>query len=146
MRGQHRLCCRSSADLRFNGRIFWKGLVPTLRSLLRLVTSEHQAVVIASLIAAAHRLQRRKNQLPRPLWALLDEFGAVGRLPNLLDALTTLPGASVSIAIGLQSVPQVETGYGQSDAKVALEAVHGMTIFPGLGFDSASWVSDRLDR
>lgn len=108
--------------------------------------SEQQAVVIASLIAAAHRIQRKQNRLPRPLWVLADEFGNVGRLPNLLDALTTLPGAGVSMAIGLQSIPQVESVYGQSEAKVALEALHGMTVFPGLGFDSASWVSDRLGQ
>ena len=50
------------------------------------------------------------------------------------------------MAIGLQSIPQVATVYGDQSAKVALEAVHGMTVFPGLGFDSASWVSDRLGQ
>ena len=108
--------------------------------------SEQQAVTIASLIASAHRIQRRANRLPRPLWLLLDEFGNVGRLPNLLDALTTLPGAGVSMALGIQSIPQVEAVYGQTQAQVALEAMHGSTIFPGLGFDSASWVSDRLGQ
>ncbi len=108
--------------------------------------SEQQAVVIASLIASATDLQRKQNRLRRPLWMLLDEFGNVGHLPNLLDALTTLPGAGVSMAIGLQSIPQVATVYGDQSAKVALEAVHGMTVFPGLGFDSASWVSDRLGQ
>lgn len=108
--------------------------------------AEQQAVVIASLIAASHRIQRRQNRLNRPLWILADEFGNVGRLPNFLDALTTLPGAGVSMALGLQSIPQVEAVYGQSEAKVALEALHGMTVFPGLGFDSASWVSDRLGQ
>ena len=106
--------------------------------------SEQQAVVIASLIAAAHRIQRKQNRLPRPLWVLADEFGNVGRLPNLLDALTTLPGAGVSMSLGLQSIPQVDAVYGESAAKVALEALHGFTVCPGLGFDSASWISDRL--
>ena len=108
--------------------------------------SEQQAVVIASLVASAHRLQRKQNRLNRPFWVLLDEFGNVGHLPNLLDALTTLPGAGVSIAMGLQSIPQVASVYGDQPAKVALEALHGMTVFPGLGFDSASWVSDRLGQ
>ena len=106
--------------------------------------ASQQALVVASLIAAAHRLQRRQNRLSRPLWMMLDEFGNVGHLPNLLDALTTLPGAGVSIAIGLQSIPQVASVYGDSAAKVALEALHGFTAFPGLGYDSASWISDRL--
>lgn len=106
--------------------------------------SAQQAIVVASLIASAHRLQRRQNRLSRPLWILADEFGNVGYLPNFLDALTSLPGAGVSIAMGLQSVPQVASVYGDQPAKVALEAAHGFLAFPGMGFDSANWISDRL--
>lgn len=108
--------------------------------------AEQQAVVIASLIAAAHRIQRRQNRLDRPLWMLGDEFGNVGPIPNLMDALTTLSGAGVSMALGLQSTAQLESVYGESLATVALEALHGYVSFPGLGFDSAQWVSDRLGQ
>ena len=108
--------------------------------------SEQQAVVLASLIASAHRIQRQQSRLNRPLWMLLDEFANVGPLPNLLDALTTLASAAVSIALGLQSTAQLDAVYGGSPAKVALEALHGYSAFPGLGFDSAQWVSDRLGQ
>lgn len=108
--------------------------------------SAQQAVVVASAIAAAHRIQRRANRLGRPLWLLLDEFANVGAMPNLLDALTSLPGAGVSMALGLQSVPQLDAVYGESRAKVALEAMHGFLAFPGLGYDSARWVSNRLGQ
>lgn len=106
--------------------------------------ASQQAVVVASLLAAAHHRQRHQNRLARPLWLLLDEFGNIGYIPNLLDALTTLPGAGVSLALGVQSIPQVEAVYGQSAARVALEAIHGMLVYPGLGYDSAKWVSERL--
>lgn len=122
---------------------------PEPHAVFLLAASHHsaqQAVVIASAIASAHRIQRRANRLSRPLWFLLDEFGNVGHLPNILDALTTLPGAGVSVAIGLQSVAQMEAVYGESAATVALEALHGFTAFPGLGYDSAQWVSDRLGQ
>ena len=106
--------------------------------------SSEQAVLWGSVIAAAHRIQRRQNRLSRPLWLLLDEVGNVGRIPGLADALATLPGAGVSLVLGLQALPQLAATYGQDEARALLGAVHGYVALPGLGQESAEWVSKGL--
>lgn len=106
----------------------------------------HQAVLWGSLIAALHRTQRRTGTLPRPLWMLMDELGNVGEIPQLTDALATLTGAGVSTVLGLQATRQLNDVYGQDKASAIADASHVTLVFPGLGHDSASWVSDRLGQ
>ena len=106
--------------------------------------ASHQCVVWGSLIAAAHHVQRRAGRLYRPLWVLLDEVGNVGEIPGLLDALATLTGAGVSTCLGLQSIRQLNDVYGTDKASAIADASHVVVAFPGLGHDSADWVSDRL--
>ena len=105
--------------------------------------SSEQAVLWGSVIAAAHRIQRRQNRLPRPLWLLLDEAGNVGQIPGLADALATLPGAGVSIVLGLQAQPQLSAVYGAEEGAIT-GAMHGYLALPGLGHVSAGWVSQNL--
>lgn len=105
--------------------------------------SSEQAVLWGSVIAAAHRIQRRQNRLPRPLWLLLDEAGNVGQIPGLADALATLPGAGVSIVLGLQAQPQLSAVYGAEEGAI-IGAMHGYIALPGLGHVSAGWVSQNL--
>lgn len=106
--------------------------------------ASQQAVLWGSVIAAAHRIQRRENRLQRPLWLLLDELGNVGRIPGLADALATLPGAGVSIVLGLQALPQLAAVYGRDEANALIGAMHGYVALPGLGQESATWVSAAL--
>ncbi len=104
----------------------------------------HQAVVWGSLIAALHRSQRQAGRTPRPVWLELDELANVGEIPGLLDALSTLTGAGVSTVLGLQAIRQINDVYGADRASAIVDTAHCYLAFPGLGHDSAEWVSDRL--
>lgn len=104
----------------------------------------HQAVLWGSLIAALHRVQRQTGRTPRPVWLLMDELANVGEIPGLLDALSTLTGAGVSTVLGLQAIRQLNDTYGPDKASAIVDTAHCYLAFPGLGHDSAEWVSDRL--
>lgn len=106
--------------------------------------SAQLAVFWSSLFAAGVKLQRRRGRLVRPVWLALDEFGNVGRIGNILTAMTVLPGAGVSTTLGLQSIHQPETVYPAGEAKTILSSVHAVFALPGLDPDSTKWVTQHL--
>ncbi len=106
----------------------------------------HQAALWGSLVAALHRAQRQSGRTPRPIWLLMDELANVGEIPGLLDALSTLTGAGVSSVLGLQAIRQLNDVYGADKASAIVDTAHCYLAFPGLGHDSAEWVSQRLGQ
>lgn len=108
------------------------------------IFADQQGVLFASMIDAIRAIQRRQNRLSRPLLVLGDEWGNVGQIPNLAEALTILPGAGVSFWLGLQSLSQLAHVYGPDEAKIIADALYSWIVFPGLGYESAKIVSDRV--
>ena len=96
--------------------------------------------LLSSLLSA----QRTLEQLPRPVWLLMDKFDNIGRVPNVLAGLDVLPDAGVSTVLGLQSVAQPTAIYGRDDAAAILASTHAVLALPKLDHDSADWISKRL--
>ena len=58
----------------------------------------------------------------RRLWLFLDELASINKLPSLKTALTQLRSYGLCSVLGLQSVAQLRSIYGDADAQVILGA------------------------
>jgi len=98
----------------------------------------------AHAMSALLATQRAVGRLPRPVLLVMDEFGNVGKIPNILSALNVLPGAGVSTVLSLQSTSQLRTVYSAAESDSILAAAHAVIALPGLDPESAEWVSRQL--
>lgn len=58
------------------------------------------------------------GSLPVPVWFLLDEFGNIGKVPNLAEKLTVAAGRNIRFVLAVQGIDQVEKIYGKQEAKI----------------------------
>ncbi|WP_422445381.1 VirD4-like conjugal transfer protein, CD1115 family [Thermoanaerobacterium sp. DL9XJH110] len=58
------------------------------------------------------------GSLPVPVWFLLDEFGNIGKVPNLAEKLTVAAGRNIRFVLAVQGIDQVEKIYGRQEAKI----------------------------
>lgn len=58
------------------------------------------------------------GKLPIPVWFLLDEFGNIGRVPNLPEKLTVSAGRNIRFVMAVQSLAQLEHVYGRKEAEI----------------------------
>jgi type IV secretory pathway TraG/TraD family ATPase VirD4 len=65
----------------------------------------------------------------RRLWFVIDELDALGPIDGLKDALARLRKFDGRCIIGLQSVAQVSSGYGQGEAHTIIENCSNSVIF-----------------
>jgi type IV secretion system protein VirD4 len=68
----------------------------------------------------------------RPILMLLDEFPRIGKIPKIIDGLSTLRSKKITICLVVQSLAQLEMIYGRTTRKViadtcAFKAVLGAT-------------------
>ena len=71
-----------------------------------------------------------------PVYCLLDEAGHT-RIPNLATIITTIRKYRVSISLILQSITQLETAYGESQAKTIMDGgVTSKIFYAGLDLET----------
>ncbi|WP_213974698.1 VirD4-like conjugal transfer protein, CD1115 family [Tepidanaerobacter acetatoxydans] len=58
------------------------------------------------------------GSLPLPVWILLDEFGNIGKIPNMAEKLTVAAGRNIRFVMAVQGIDQVEKIYGRQEANI----------------------------
>ncbi|AUH66799.1 type IV secretory system conjugative DNA transfer family protein [Paracoccus zhejiangensis] len=94
--------------------------IVTLAPLMRLLFGE----LIATLRSS---LPNQKTE-PWPVQIILDEFDQLGRMPIVVQSLKQLAGHGGRVSIITQSIPGLDTLYGEND-RLSLESGAGMKFF-----------------
>jgi type IV secretory pathway TraG/TraD family ATPase VirD4 len=82
-----------------------------------------------------------KNELPRPVGLVIDEFAsALGRLPDIHVKLNTLRSRNVSIVAAIQSTAQIKANY-NDDADSVLAGFSTKIFMPPLDLADSEWAS-----
>ena len=84
-------------------------------------------LLFADAIASLQRAQPGSDE-PHPVMFVLDEFDQLGRQPNVLQALKTIRSYGGRFFIVTQSIPGLESLYGETDRR-ALLAAAGVQIY-----------------
>jgi type IV secretion system protein VirD4 len=89
-----------------------------------------------------HELLQSQGSVPVTL--LLDEAANIGRLPALMNVVTTARGRDIGIVVGLQALSQLAEIYGRDAAAAILDNLQTKIILAGLNFESADPISKLL--
>lgn len=79
-----------------------------------------------------------------PVTLLLDEFGNIGKIPDLQTQLPVLRGRGTSLWLGVQALSQLEANYGEANAKTIMANLQTKIVLHGLDYDSANYISNSL--
>lgn len=111
------LCSKSDHDPKSVGErptaIFL--LLPDEAGARRDIASMYVNQAYSSLVSLARETGGR---LPVPVWFLLDEFGNIGKVPNLPEKLTVSAGRNIRFVMAVQSLAQIEHVYGKKEAEI----------------------------
>lgn len=82
-----------------------------------------------------------------PIYAFLDEFGNVGRIPDFEQTITAIRKRRVSVSVILQEVDQVVATYGRAGAATILGGGCSSRLYlPGLGLETCQRLEQVLGR
>lgn len=81
-----------------------------------------------------------------PITLFLDEFAAIGTIPDFDTLIAVARGRGLAFWLGLQSLAQLEVRYGPAVARTILTNCCTKLILPGLDVDSAEYVSRSLGQ
>ncbi len=84
-------------------------LVPDEAAARRPIITLYAAQAYSSLALVA---RENGGALPTPVWFLLDEFGNIGKLPDLGQKLTVSAGRGIRFLLAVQSMAQIDQVYG----------------------------------
>lgn len=70
--------------------------------------------------ALAGLARENGGRLPVPVWFLLDEFGNIGKLPNIAEKLTVAAGRGIRWVMAVQSTAQLSAVYGDKVAEIVM--------------------------
>lgn len=110
-------------------------------SRLRPLSAAFFTVLLEELIAP---VGSASDSLPVTLF--LDEFAAVGSIPDFATLIAVARGRGLAFWLGLQSLAQLELRYGKPAAQTILTNCQTKLVLPGLDLDSAEWVSRSLGQ
>lgn len=79
-----------------------------------------------------------------PVKLLFDEFANVGVIPNFETIISLARGRGLSIWIGIQSLGQLESRYGKSNAQTILSNCGTKIALSGLDYETAEYFSRSL--
>lgn len=106
---------------------------------LRPLSAAFFTVLIEQLIAGSGT-----GESSVPVTLYLDEFAAVGPIPDFDTLIALARGRGISIWLGLQSLAQLEGRYGKSAAQTILTNCGTKLVLSGLDFESAQYISRSL--
>lgn len=90
-------------------------LLPDEAGARRDIASMYVNQAYSSLVSLA---REKGGKLPIPIWFLLDEFGNIGKIPNLPEKLTVSAGRNIRFVMAVQSLAQIEHVYGKKAAEI----------------------------
>ncbi|KUO52341.1 MAG: hypothetical protein APF76_04715 [Desulfitibacter sp. BRH_c19] len=86
------------------------------------------------------------GKLPVPVWFLLDEFGNIGKLPNLAEKLTVAAGRGIRIILAIQAKAQLEHVYGKQTAEIVLGNCDTWIYLRTADNDTAREISNKVGK
>jgi type IV secretion system protein VirD4 len=87
-------------------------------------------------------LKKAEGEVPVTLY--FDEFANIGRLIGFEKDITVVRGRDIAIVAGLQSISQLETVYGRSEAETIFANFNNKVILNGLEHRTAEEISRLL--
>ncbi|HHW02058.1 MAG TPA: type IV secretory system conjugative DNA transfer family protein [Thermoanaerobacterales bacterium] len=111
------LCGKSDHDPKTAGQkptaIFL--LMPDEAGARRDIAAMYINQVYSELTAVA---RESGGRLPVPVWFILDEFGNIGKVPNLSGKLTVAASRRIRFVMAVQGLDQLENIYGRQEANI----------------------------
>ena len=71
----------------------------------------------------------RANEEVSMIWLLIDEFGSIGNVPDILDALARLRSRKVSIWLAVQGLSQLDMVYGHDGSRAIIDNTETTLVF-----------------
>ena len=112
---------------------------------------DNQAATVRSLISAWLQLAVLETlSLPlercRRTWLIADEFDSLGKISIMRDALTKLRKYRTSCVLGLHSIDQLRSTYGNDEAGVLLSCLSSKLFLRQSDPATARWASEDLGQ
>lgn len=85
-------------------------------------------------------------ELPVPTRLIMDDFSTNARVEGFQNIISNIRSRKISATIVLQSLSQLETGYGKSAAETILENFDTLVYLGGNSPDTAQQISVRVNR
>lgn len=86
------------------------------------------------------------GRLPTPVHFVLDEFANLGRVPDFDRMMATARSRNVSFSVILQSVSQLEKGYGKEGAKTIMDCCDTTLFLGGKSTETNEMVSKMVGK
>jgi type IV secretion system protein VirD4 len=93
-------------------------------------------------IVMTQLLKQKTGKVPVNLY--FDEFANVGKIKGFANHITLMRGQGVSINAGLQSISQIESLYGDVDAKTILDNFNNKLLLAGMQGETVEEFSKQL--
>lgn len=93
--------------------------------------------------ALAGVARQNGGQLPVPTWFLLDEFGNIGKLPNMAEKLTVAAGRGIRFVLAVQALAQVAHVYGEKASEILIGNCDTWLFLRTSDVDTAKVVSQK---
>ena len=98
-------------------------LLKQYAAIFRLITQQ-----VLNYLSSIPEWERANEDVPM-IWLLIDEFGSIGKIPDILDALARLRSRKVSIWIAVQGLSQLDMVYGHDGSRAIIDNTETTLVF-----------------
>ena len=81
----------------------------------------YKAILRLCTVQTLKEMERRSEEETTPILLIIDEFGRLGRMEGIFNALSTLRSKKVSVMLAFQSLAQCEVIYSKEETRVLTE-------------------------
>jgi type IV secretion system protein VirD4 len=108
----------------------------------------HIASLFVNQVYAALSNTARKNggKLPVPVWFLLDEFGNIGKIPNIAEKFTVARSRNIRFVLAVQAKAQLEHVYDRKTAEIIMGNCDTWLYLRTADVDTAREISQKTGR
>lgn len=98
-------------------------LLKQYSAIFRLITQQ-----VLNFLSSIPEEERADHDSPL-IWMLIDEFGSIGKIPDILDALARLRSRKVSIWLAVQGLSQLDISYGHDGSRAIVDNTETTLVF-----------------
>ena len=98
-------------------------LLKQYSAIFRLITQQ-----VLNFLSSIPEEERADHDAPL-IWMLIDEFGSIGKIPDILDALARLRSRKVSIWLAVQGLSQLDISYGHDGSRAIVDNTETTLVF-----------------
>lgn len=98
-------------------------LLKQYSAIFRLITQQ-----VLNFLSSIPEEERADHDAPL-IWMLIDEFGSIGKIPDILDALARLRSRKVSIWLAVQGLSQLDMSYGHDGSRAIVDNTETTLVF-----------------